>query len=531
MKQTFDAIIVGGGHNGLTAAGYLGKAGFKVLVLEQRPVLGGAAVTEEFHPGYRASTVSYVVSLLRDEVIRDLELKKHGLMMLKMDGTLYICGDDHLFLNGDEIHDRQAVDRFSRTDYDAMARFDAMVQRVGRVLRNQMLREPPHLAAGLADLAPLGRMGLDIRGLTPDLRYRLLQLLTSSAHDLITRWFQSPMVRNLYGSSCFSGNFASLRQPGSAIPFFHMALGELEGELGAWRLVKGGMGNISEAMASFARSRGAAILTDAPVARILTEDGRATGVRLADGRRFRSRCVLANTDPKRTFLKLMAPDDLDPTFAGDIRRLRMGHCSLRLSLALKGLPDIRFFPSGEEGPWHRADISVFPDMQGMEASFFAAAQGRMTDQPRLEITIPSTLDDTLAPAGHHVMTILAKYYPFTLADGQDWDTIKEDVADRIVAYLARTMPNLPELIVGRLMLSPLDLEREYGLTEADIFHGRHDLDQLYSLRPHPRAAQYRTPVANLYLCGAGTHPGGGVTGAPGHNAARRVIADLGSRSG
>jgi phytoene dehydrogenase-like protein len=249
-------------------------------------------------------------------------------------------------------------------------------------------------------------------------------------------------------------------------------------------------------------------------------------VQLASGEIVPSRCVLANTDPKRTFLKLLDPDHLDPEFVKDIRQIRMGHSSWRINLALKGLPDIRFFAPGEEGPWHRSDIGIFPDVAGMEANFFAAAAGHLPQAPRLEITIPSTVDDSLAPPGHHVMSVLAKYYPYQLADGLSWDNIKEDAADDIINYMVRTMPDLQNLIVGRQLLSPLDLETIYGLTESDIFHGRHDLDQIFSLRPHPKAAQYRTPVKNLYLCGSGAHPGGGVSGAPGHNAARRVIADF-----
>jgi phytoene dehydrogenase-like protein len=526
MNQNYDAIIVGGGHNGLTAAGYLAKAGLKTLVLERRSVVGGAVVTEEIHPEYRISTVSYVVSLLRSEVIRDLELKRHGFEMIRMDGTLAVCGDDYLFLCGDEEHDRKEVERFSSVDYDAMTQFDAMVQTIGEVIRNQMLREPPKLDAGLLDLAALARLGIDIRRLSPDLRYRLIQMLTSSAYDLIERWFGSPMIKSMYASACFSGNFASLHQPGSAIPFFHMAIGELDGERGAWRLVRGGMGGITQAMANFARSKGVDIRTAASVVKILVEKGRAVGVQLEGGEILNSRCVLANTDPKRTFLKLLDPDQLDPEFVKDIRQIRMGHSSLRISLALKGLPDFRFFAPGEAGPWHRSDICIFPNVAGLEANFFAAAAGHLPKAPRLEITIPSTVDDSLAPAGHHVMSVLAKYYPYHLTDGVSWDDIKEDVADDIIEYMARVMPNLPNLIIARQMLSPLDLETIYGLTESDIFHGRHDLDQIFSLRPHPRAAQYRTPVENLYLCGSGAHPGGGVSGAPGHNAARRVIADF-----
>jgi phytoene dehydrogenase-like protein len=282
-------------------------------------------------------------------------------------------------------------------------------------------------------------------------------------------------------------------------------------------------------MASFAQSVGVEIRTDAPVQKILVKDGRTIGVQLEDGEILRSRCVLANTDPKRTFLGLVDRRDLDEDFARDIEQLRMGHSSMKVNLALSSLPDIRFPELRDGGAWSRSNISLFPDIDGLEANYVAAAAGRLPLEPRLEITIPSTIDDSLAPQGQHVMSVLAKYYPYQLADGLHWDDIKEDVADGIVSYMTRVMPNLPDVIIGRQVISPLDLETVYGLTESDIFHGRHDLDQLFSLRPHPRAAQYRTPIPGLYLCGSGAHPGGGVTGAPGHNAARRVISDLKKR--
>jgi phytoene dehydrogenase-like protein len=529
LDTTYDAIVVGAGHNGLTAAGYLGKAGLKTLVLERRSIVGGAVVTEEIHPGFRVSTVSYVVSLLQGKVINDLELKRHGFEMLPLDGALAVCGEDYLFFTGDEDHDRTQVMKFSATDFAAIERFDAMVQEIGAVLRNQMLREPPRLDTGLRDISALAGMGLDIRRLSPEQRYRLAQMLMSSARSIIDRWFESPMVRSMYASECFSGNFASLDQPGSAIPFFHMAIGELDGELGAWRIVKGGMGGITQAMALFAQSVGVEIRTDAPVQKIRVRDGQTIGVQLEGGEILSSRCVLANTDPKRTFLGLVDRRDLDEDFARDIEQLRMGHSSMKVNLALSSLPDIRFPELRDGGAWSRSNISLFPDIDGLEANYVAAAAGRLPLEPRLEITIPSTIDDSLAPQGQHVMSVLAKYYPYQLADGLHWDDIKEDVADGIVSYMTRVMPNLPDVIIGRQVISPLDLETVYGLTESDIFHGRHDLDQLFSLRPHPRAAQYRTPIPGLYLCGSGAHPGGGVTGAPGHNAARRVISDLKKR--
>ncbi len=526
MAKQYDAIIIGGGHNGLTTAGYLAKAGMKTLVLEKRPILGGSCVTEEIHPGHRVSTISYIVSLLRDEVVKDLELKKHGFSMIEMEGKLAICGDDYLHLTYEEEHDRKEIGRFSQTDYDAMQQFDEMLMSAGDVVRDIMLDPPVNLEPGLKDIFPMAKLGLIAKKASPEVRHRLLQIMTTSAYDLVERWFESDMMKNMFAAATFSGNYASIKTPGSALPFFSMCVGKLDGEVGAWRLVKGGMSGIPEAMASFARSKGADIRVDAPVKQILVENGRATGVILEGGETIRAtQCVVSGTDPKMTFLKMMDEKDIDSEFRKDIKQIRMGQGSPKLNLALKGLPDIKFFEAGKEGPWHRANINIFPDMKEMEANFLEAAAGRIHKKPRLHMVIPSTVDPTLCPAGHHVMSIMCKYYPYELADGKNWDDIKDDVADDIIEYMSEWMPNLKELIIGRQFITPLDFEREYGLTEGDIFHGRHDLDQLYNMRPHPKAAQYRMPVKGLYMCGSGTHPGGGVTGAPGHNAAKKILSD------
>lgn len=526
MSGDFDAIVIGAGHNGLTAAGYLGKAGLRTLVLERRHVIGGAAVTEEFHPGYRNSIASYVVSLLRPEVIHDLELHAHGYELIHLKGDLEICRDDHLFLTGDEAADRAEVGRFSSSDYDSIRRFEAMLSQIGTVVRNQWLREPPSLHGSFTDLPGLFKAGRDLHGLTVEHRHRLLQMFTSSAADIIDRWFESPMVRSMYASHCVSGNNASFYHPGSAIPFFHHALGEFDGKHGGWGLCRGGMGGITQAMASFARSKGVDIRTDAAVDNIIVENGRARGVRLASGEEILARAILSNADPKRTFLKLVDAEHLPPAFVDDIGHLRMGHASLRMNLALNGLPELRDYPGPELRPQHQSAIVIYPPMEVMEQNYHDARAGHLPDEPRLDIVIPSTLDDSLAPDGHHVMSVLCKYYPFELAGGKRWDDLRQEVADNIVDYLARFMPNIRSLIVGRQVLTPLDLERVFGLTEGDIFHGRHDLDQVFSLRPHPQAARYRTPLKGLYLCGSGSHPGGAVSGAPGHNGAMRVIGDL-----
>jgi phytoene dehydrogenase-like protein len=526
VSGDFDVIVIGAGHNGLTAAGYLGKAGLRTLVLERRHVVGGAAVTEEFHPGYRNSIASYVVSLLRQEVIRDLELFAHGYELIHLKGDVEICRDDCLFLTGEEANDRAEIGRFSARDYDAIRRFEALLSEIGTVVRNQWLREPPSLRGGFTDLVGMLKAGRDLHGLSVEQRHRLLQMFTSSAADIIERWFESPMVRSMYASHCVSGNNASFYHPGSAIPFFHHALGEFDGEHGGWGLARGGMGAITRAMASFARSKGVEIRTDAAVDRIVVTDGRARGVRLEGGEEIPAKAILSNADPKRTFLGMVGAEHLPASFAEDIAHLRMGHASLRMNLALSGLPELRDYPGKEMRPQHQSSIVIYPPMEAMEQNYHDAKAGRLPEEPRLDIVIPSTLDDSLAPEGHHVMSVLGKYFPFELAGGRQWDDIRERVADDIVDYLARFMPNIKSLLVGRQVLTPKDLERVFGLTEGDIFHGRHDLDQIFSLRPHPSAARYRTPLEGLYLCGSGSHPGGAVSGAPGHNGAKRVIKDL-----
>jgi phytoene dehydrogenase-like protein len=526
----YDAIVIGGGHNGLTAAAYLGKGGLRTLVLERRAVVGGAAVTEEFHPGYRNSIASYVLSLLRPEIIRDLDLRRHGLSLIPFRAALDILSDGRtLLFTGEEMHDRAEVARFSNRDYEAMGALRERLQRVGAVVRDQLLREPLDLGGRLDAILPMLRLGGGLRRLSPEDRHFLVQMFTLSANDLMERWFESEAMRQVYAVHCVSSNFASLDAPGSAIPFFINVLGEFEGRRGRWGLARGGMGAVTQAIASAAREHGAEIRTSAPVARILLRDGRAEGVRLESGEELRARVVLANTDPKRTFLTLVGREHLAPAFADGIDHLRMGHASLRLNLALNAAPEFAALSGAEAELARGSSITLLPDRATVERNYRLAREGRIPDDPYVAIVIPSALDDSLAPPGHHVMSLLCKYYPYHLADGQHWDALRESVADRILATVARHIPNLPRITVARQVLSPLDLERVFGLTEGDIFHGRHDLDQLFSLRPHPKAARYRTPVPGLYLCGSGSHPGGGVSGAPGHNAARRVLRDLGRR--
>ncbi len=525
-RAGYDAIVIGGGHNGLTAAAYLGRAGLKTLVLERRAVLGGAAVTEEFHPGYRNSVASYTVSLLRPEVIEELELKRHGFDPVKMHAHLSLLQDGRaLLLTDDEAANRAAVGRFSPRDYDNSQRFYAATDRIGEVIRAQWLKPPPALGGGIMDLLALLPGAREFRGLSLEDRHLFMQFMTSPANEIADRWFESEEMRNFMAGHCVSGNFASLDAPGSAIPYFHHALGEFEGERGAWGHARGGMGAITQAMASSGRAHGVEYRTGAPVERIIMESGRAVGVRIEGGEEFRARRVLANTDPKRTFLKFVGREHLPAGFADGIERLRMGHATLRMNLALSGPPQFAGLSAAESDVARGGSITIFPTRVQIEANYRDALAGRIIDAPYLDIRIPSAIDDTLAPKGHHVMSLIGKYYPYRLADGQGWDEIGPSVAEKIITTLERFMPNLRSRIVGRQFLASLDLERVFGLTEGDIFHGRHDLDQIFGLRPHPQAAQFATPVPGLYLCGSGAHPGGAVSGAPGRNAAMRVIKD------
>ncbi len=528
MAQQFDAIVIGAGHNGLTAAGYLAKAGRKVLVLERRRVVGGAAVTEEFHPGYRCSIASYVVSLLRDEVVRDLDLKRHGYATIPMHNTFAPLPDGRsLLLTGDDAHDQAEVAKFSNRDFAAMAEFDRRLARAADVLRAEMLRPPPALTdGGLAGVLAMLRLGNGFRRLDPAERQFLLQLFTTPVGDLLDRWFDSEIIRIKYAASATAGSFVSLYQPGSAVNLLHLSIGEIDGVRGGWALAKGGMGAITQAMAAAARSFGAEVRTDAPVARVAIEDGHAVGVRLESGEAISARAVLSNADPKRTFLGLVGEDHLPDEFARAMQAYRMGTGCFRMNIALKALPEFAARPGADIGPHHQAFIRLNGSIAEFEEAWLAARNGELPKVPIIDAVIPTALDDSLAPPGCHVLSILAQHYPYALADGRSWDACRAPAAEGLIDAIARYVPGIRGIMVGYQALSPLDLERVFSLTAGDVYHGRLDLDQLFSLRPHPQAAQYRTPLPGLYLCGAGAHPGGGVSGAPGHNCAKRVLRDL-----
>ncbi|GAB5413019.1 MAG: NAD(P)/FAD-dependent oxidoreductase [Congregibacter sp.] len=527
--QHFDAIVIGAGHNGLTTANYLARGGMRVCVLERRHIVGGAAVTEEFHPGYRNSIASYVVSLLRPEVVRDLELERFGYEPILLESSLYLdTRGDYLLLNGDDDHDRAQFAKFSAVDYDAYLAFDETIEQVGGLLAKQWLREPPKLAMnGVGDILASLRLGADVYKLDEEARWRLMQFFIGAPESIIDRWFESPKVKAMVAAHIMPANFAPLTQPGASLAMLHHAVGEIAGRKGAWGIVRGGMGAITQAMAASAQAHGVDIRTSAGVEKILTENGVVSGVRLENGDEIAAPVVAANTDPNRTFLKLLGREHLPEDFARDISAFRQESASLRMNLALSGLPEFAALPASGQAAeaQHRASITLIESAEHLNQAYQSAKAGIPASPPIIEAIIPSTIDEALTDQpGHHVMSLLCKYMPYDLAEGA-WDDRKPQVIEDILAHVTRFIPNLPDILVATQCLTPLDLERMLGMTRGDICHGRLEPDQLFSMRPHPQAAQYATPMPGLYLCGSGAHPGGGVTGAPGHNAAKRILRD------
>ncbi len=527
--QHFDAIIIGAGHNGLTTANYLVMGGLKVCVLEKRHIVGGAAVTEEFHPGYRNSIASYVVSLLRPEVIEELDLKKYGYETIGLKNSFYPDSKgDYLLLTDDAEHNKKQYAKFSNTDYDAVKSFHTLVDQVGDIIGSQWLNEPPKLSGGgISDLLATLKLGMDFRKLDGETKHRFIQFFIGAPDTIIERWFESDKVKAQMASTCMPANYASLMQPGSSLAMLHHAVGEIDGEKGAWGLVKGGMGAITQAMAASAKEKGVEIVTNAAVKKITMAKGTVSGVELENGEIYTAKIIAANTDPNRTFLKLLGEENLPSSFVQDIKVFRQESASLRMNLALSGQPEFACLPGSVIGDHHRSSMTFIENKEHVEEAYRASRAGIPADPPIIEAIIPTTMDDSLVEKpGTHVMSLLCKYMPYDLADGKHWDDEKEKVVANILKYLKGFIPNLSDILVGYQCLTPLDLERMFGMTRGDICHGRLEPDQLFSMRPHPDAAQYATPVKGLYLCGSGAHPGGGVTGAPGRNAAKRILKDV-----
>ena len=523
MKTDTDVIIIGAGHNGLTCAGYLAKAGLKVTMLEARPVVGGAAITEEFHPGFRNSVYSYSVSLLHPQVIRDLQLEQHGLeIMERPAGTLSLLQDDHLLLTRDEAQARAEIARFSSRDAERIDEFESEISEVAMALRTLAVQAPPNIGGGWRDAVALLKAGNSFRKLSARHQAVLVELMTKSLGDYLDMWFEGEALKGVLGLEGVIGNFAEPYQAGTAYVLLHHAFGEVKGRAGAWGIARGGMGAISDAMASFARSCGVSIETSAPVEKILLENGRACGVQMADGRELTAGCVAANVHPQTLLLKLLDPGLMD---AGDQRRIegyRSHSATFRMNVALSELP--RFTSMAGRGDAHfMGAIEVSPSLQYIEDAYYDARQYGWARRPVISMQVPSTQDNTLAPAGGHVASLFCQHFQRHLPDGRSWDEVKEEVADQVIATIDEYAPNFGSSVVGRQIKSPLDIERDLGMVGGDIFHGALHLDQFYSMRPIPGHAAYAMPVEGVYLCGSGAHPGGWVSGLPGHNAAQSIL--------
>jgi phytoene dehydrogenase-like protein len=526
--RPYDALIVGGGHNGLTCACYLAGAGLKVRVLERRSIVGGAAVTEEFFPGFRNSTASYTVSLLHPTVIRDLRLAEHGLRIIERPVSNFLPLSDKQYLKtGASLAATQAeVARYSKRDAEQLPGYYTMLERVAAVLRGLLLETPPNIGGGLRDIVSALKTGNRLRQLDMAARRDLLDLFAKSAGDMLDSWFESEPVKAAFGFDAIVGNFASPYTPGSAYVLLHHVIGEVNGKRGAWGHAVGGMGAITQAMAREAHDRGVEIDTDCEVVKVCV-DGRGTqGVQLADGRVIEARCVVSNLNPRLLYLRLIDESALDAEFLQRIRNWKCGSATFRMNVALAELPDFTCLPGKSVGDHHKSGIIIAPSLRYMEQAYFDARTYGCSRAPVVEMLIPSTVDDTLALPGKHVASLFCQHFNPQLPNDLDWDEIKEPAADLVIDTVTRHAPNFKASVLGRKVFSPLDLEREFGLTDGDIFHGALTLDQLWSARPVLGHADYRGPVKGLYMCGAGTHPGGGVSGIPGHNAAREIISDF-----
>jgi phytoene dehydrogenase-like protein len=528
--QSYDVVIIGAGHNGLTCAAYLGMAGLRVKVLERRPVVGGAAVTEEFHPGFRNSVAAYTVSLLNPKVIADLRLHEHGLSIVERRAQNFLPAPDGQYLLAAEGQTERNLAKFSHADAQRYEAFNRQLDANADLLRELVLQAPPNLRPGsslgtLAEVLKAGRLGNRLRRLSTENLRALYDLITKSAGDYLDGWFEGDLVKALLGFDSIVGNYASPYTPGSAYVLLHHAFGEVNGKKRTWGHAIGGMGAITQAMARAAQSHGVEIETGAPVREVLVEKGRTGGVVLADGRVVRGAAVAANVNPKLLYTGLVPGDALDADFLQAMRRWRCGSGTFRMNVALSRLPNFAALPGSEPADHHTAGIILAPSLAYMDRAYCDARLTGVSREPIIEMLIPSTLDDTLAPKGAHVASLFCQHVAPQLPNGRSWNDSRDSVADLMLDTVERYAPGFKASVVGRSALSPLDLEQQFGLTGGDIFHGALTLDQLFWARPRLGYADYRGPVKGLYHCGSGAHPGGGVTGAPGHNAARAIISD------
>jgi phytoene dehydrogenase-like protein len=524
MLGKYDAIIVGAGHNGLVTACYLARAGWKVLVLERRYLVGGACVTEEAFPGFKVSTAAYVNSLFRKEIVRDLRLGDYGLAVLERNPSSFSPFPDrrYLLLGPEPGLNRREIAKFSARDAEAYPKYESMLERVAAVIEPTLTMVPPNLLRpGLRDLWKLFQLGRAFRKLGAGMS-EAVEILTGPARPILDRWFESEQLKATLATDAIIGAMAAPSTPGTAYVLFHHVMGETNGKRGVWAYVRGGMGGLTQALAAAARDLKVEIRCDAEVAQILTRDRAVHGVALADGTEFQAPVVASNADAHLTFTRLLDPKLLPPEFADAVSRINYDSASLKINVALAELPDFLAWPGSEPGQQHRGTIHICPDQDYIEHGFDDAKYGRPSQNPILECTIPSVVDPTVAPAGKHLMSMFVQYAPYKLR-GATWDELRESFADRCFDVLNEYAPNFKRSVLARQVLTPLDLERTFNLTGGNIFQGAMSLNQLFVFRPVAGFADYRTPIRGLYLCGAAAHPGGGVMGAAGANAARVIL--------
>jgi phytoene dehydrogenase-like protein len=524
MTQHYDVIVIGGGHNGLVNAAYLAKAGKKVLVLERRHVLGGAAVTEEIIPGFLFSECSYVVSLLRPEIIRELDLPRHGLEILPLDGTFSPMPDgNHLWRMNDHAKSIREIRRHSRVDAEAYDEFSKMMTPMCRFVKPMLSMVPPDpTTLNPRDLKQLNFLMQRFRELSSDERYTLIQLMTMSSADFLDQWFETDVLKATMSASGIIGTFLGIRSPGTAYVLLHHYMGEIDGAFRSWGFSRGGTGAISNAIAAAAREAGVEIPTKTPVGKIVVKEGRAAGVVLQSGEEITANVISSSVDPHLTFEKFLEPSELPADFLEGVRRYKFRGSSGKVNIALDALPEFKSLQG--DGAHLRGAISISPSMEYMERAYDDAKYGHYSRRPYIDMVIPSLTDPSVAPPGKHVLSCFVQYAPYKLAEGT-WDQQREAFGDNVIDTIAEYAPNIKDIIVGRQILTPLDLEREFGLTQGNIFQGELSLEQLFFLRPVAGWAYYRTPVDNLYMCGSATHPGGGIMGANGRIASQVILKE------
>ena len=524
-KDNYDAVIIGGGHNGLVCSFYLAKAGLKVKVLERRNIVGGAAVTEEFHPGFRNSTASYTVSLLNPEVIKDMRLKENGLEIVKRPISNFLPVDDNNFLKvGGSIEKTQMQFRkFSNHDAEILPEYYRRIENVADVLRDLTTKTPLNLKGGyiniaktIFDLAPIARK-------TNELQEDLFNLFTKSAKDFLDSWFENDHIKACFGFDSIVGNYASPETPGSAYVLLHHVFGEVDGEKGAWGHALGGMGSITKIMKTVCEENGVDISTKTSVSKVLIENNKATGVKIDDGSVIHSDKVISNLNPKLLFSKLVNNEDVDKDYLRKILNYKCGSGTFRMNVALSELPDFNCLSGKDVCEHHKSGIVIAPSLTYMDKAFTDAKQYGWSKNPIVEMLIPSTVDSSLAPKGKHVASLFCQQFAPTLPDNRSWHDEKDNAANTIIETVNRFAPNFKDSILGMSILSPLDLEEKLGLVGGDIMHGVMSLDQMWAARPVFNYGDYKTPVKDLFICGSGTHPGGGVTGLPGKNSSREIL--------